>query len=212
MGVRFAPLGIGIQYYRCTTCGLIFTNVFDQWDYSEFKKYIYNEDYLKIDPDYAHDRPLNNAGVVYDFIKKKSDVCLLDYGGGNGKFAALLRQKGISAESWDPMEENQGHFSEASFDIVTSFEVFEHTPDPHASTAEALRFLKPEGVFLFSTLTEESGPPRTTDHWYIAPRNGHITIYTKESLRQLFSQHGYQLLHFSELTHLAYKTLPAWLG
>jgi 2-polyprenyl-3-methyl-5-hydroxy-6-metoxy-1,4-benzoquinol methylase len=212
MGVYLPPAGIDIHYYQCSDCGLIFTDSFDHWDYKAFKKYVYNEDYIKIDPDYVQDRPANNAGVVADFIKNGKNIRLLDYGGGNGKFASLLREKGFQADSWDPMEDNQALIQPGAYDIVTSFEAFEHTPTPKLSTEEALLFLKPEGVFLFSTLTEEGSWPRPLNFWYIAPRNGHVTIYTKRSLKKLFSQYGYQLLHFSDLTHMAYKIMPPWLA
>lgn len=212
MGVHLSIFGVGIYYHKCTSCGLIFTTAFDRWSYADFKKYIYNKDYIQIDPDYVIDRPTNNAKVVGDFIKRGRNIQLLDYGGGSGKFAELLCEKGIHAKSWDPMEENQIEMPKESFDIVTAFEVFEHTPNPKLSTTEALSFLKPDGVFLFSTLTEEKNVPRAFDFWYIAPRNGHVTIYTKQSLQQLFKEHGYNVMHFDDLTHMAYKTLPYWLS
>lgn len=44
---------------------------------------------------------------------------------------------------------------------------------------------------------------RLMDHWYIAPRNGHITLHTRRSLVHLFAEHGYQVNHLSNSLHLA---------
>ncbi len=41
--------------------------------------------------------------------------------------------------------------------------------------------------------------------WYIAPRNGHITIHSEASLNALFSAHGFQITHLNRWSHVAMK-------
>lgn len=203
---------IPIYYHCCDDCGLVFTHAFDRWSKSAFVKHIYNAAYADVDPDYIAARPAANAMVIENFIARADGPKCLDYGGGNGRLAELLRERGVDAHSWDPM--GQGHAEPVpdSFDLVTAFEVLEHTPSPRETVASALSMLRPYGVMLFTTLTIDSLPPRAMDHWYIAPRNGHITIHTSRSLEMLFDAFGYRVHHFDQNTHVALREVPDWLS
>ncbi|MGZ6479509.1 MAG: hypothetical protein ACXWQE_09420, partial [Bdellovibrionales bacterium] len=52
---------------------------------------------------------------------------------------------------------------------------------------------------------------RNPHHWYVAPRNGHITIHTRSSLEKLAGAAGCKLYHFDDLTHMAFRERPSWL-
>lgn len=209
----FLPLcGVPIYYHQCMDCGLIFTVAFDKWNKQDYLQYIYNDDYVKVDPDYIEVRPQSMANLIEDFVKNGSNLKLLDYGGGNGRMAGLLAERGVGCESWDPMGNMPSAPAKSHFDLVTAFEVLEHTPTPRYTTEEALSCLNEDGVFLFSTLTVDKLPPRGINFWYIGPRNGHITIYSKKSLNILFAAQGYNVHHFNDNLHLAFKGLPAWLA
>ncbi|MDE1184354.1 class I SAM-dependent methyltransferase [Paraburkholderia sp.] len=211
-GGMYLPLtGVPVYYRCCEHCGLIFTNAFDHWQKADFQQHIYNDDYVRVDPDYVESRPTHNATTVLDFIGKGEGLVLLDYGGGDGKLSALLRAHGVDAHSWDPMNAADSAPPPLSCDVVTAFEVLEHTPTPRESVAEALGVLNAQGVMLFSTSTIDHLPARAIDYWYIAPRNGHITIYSSLALDTLFAQFGYRVHHFSNNLHLAVKEPPAWL-
>ena len=43
--------GIPIYYHRCTVCQFIFTTAFDHFTKEDFRRYIYNQEYLLVDPD-----------------------------------------------------------------------------------------------------------------------------------------------------------------
>jgi Methyltransferase domain len=81
--------------------------------------------------------------------------------------------------------------------------VFEHTPTPIATASEALSFLRPNGRLLFSTLLMDELPRQATDHWYISPRNGHISLHTSVSLRTLLLGLGWNVRSFSTNLHVA---------
>jgi len=79
----------------------------------------------------------------------------------------------------------------------------------------ALAIKWPERVaalVFFSTYTIDKLPQGGMDFWYIAPRNGHITIYTEKSLQQLFSRFELSVHHFGNGYHLAYRELPEWVN
>jgi 2-polyprenyl-3-methyl-5-hydroxy-6-metoxy-1,4-benzoquinol methylase len=209
---RYLPLsGVPIYYHRCDRCGLVFTHAFDRWEKRDYLRHIYNDDYVVIDPDYIEVRPSANANLVLDFIKKKPSLRCLDYGGGNGILAAHLRERGIDGHSWDPMGEEGAVLPTGLFDFVTAFEVMEHTPAPLRTIRQALGLISPNGVLLFSTLIIDQVRPRTMDFWYIAPRNGHITIHTSASLQTMFGMFGYRVHHYNANLHLAMKDIPDWL-
>lgn len=203
--------GVPVYYHRCSTCGFIFTRAFDHWTSSDFKKHVYNDDYILVDPEYAEVRPVSNAGFIAGLIGNARALKCLDYGGGNGDTARLLRARGIDASSWDPFGTDQPLPAGQAFDLISAFEVFEHTTDPAHTAKESLGLLNQQGVLVFSTVMMDSVPPRGMDHWYIAPRNGHISLYTQRALQTLFAPHGYDVLHFSAGVHIAVRDTPSWL-
>ena len=211
-GVMLPLLGVPVYYHRCSACGSVFTVAFDDWPPEAFRAHIYNDDYVTVDPDYAEQRPLTNAAMVANFVARSPGLRILDYGGGNARLAQALTAQGLNAASWDPMEPGQPRPTGSWFDLITSFEVMEHTPTPVETFAEMLAFLAPGGVMLFSTLTVDSLPVRELNHWYIAPRNGHITIHTRRSLAALAARFGRRMHHFNDLMHLCFADLPGWLS
>ena len=48
--------------------------------------------------------------------------------------------------------------------------------------------------------------------WYVGPRNGHISIFSKQALAMTWARHGYRTVSFNAGTHLAYRTLPESWG
>jgi 2-polyprenyl-3-methyl-5-hydroxy-6-metoxy-1,4-benzoquinol methylase len=212
LGKVFLPLrGVPVYYHRCESCGLIFSNAFDAWTPADYREHIYNADYITVDPEYADARPRSMAETVFKFLKPAGDIQILDYGSGSGLMAQVLRDKGLSATSWDPMT-SQAQPDASHFDVVTSFEVLEHTATPIATAQDMVKRLTPTGVLLFSTLVVDALPPHHVGFWYIAPRNGHVTIYTKKSLQTLFGSLGCRVHHFNETMHMAFQTLPPWLA
>ena len=103
---RANPLGISgipIYYHRCPECGFIFTTAFDHFTNEDFERYIYNNEYPLIDPDYREARPKANAGLVSNLFQVKRPACVLDYGGGSGVLAETLRTVGFAhVDTYDP--------------------------------------------------------------------------------------------------------------
>lgn len=98
-----------------------------------------------------------------------TDRAALDAGCGTGRGAERLKQRGAQVTVLDlgpklvqiAMKRTGGRgvvgsvdaipFASASFDVVFSTEVIEHTPDPLASVAEMWRVLRPGGRLVLST-------------------------------------------------------------
>lgn len=200
--------GTPILYERCTRCGFLFTTAFDGWSIDEFQANIYNAGYAAADPDYADgSRARNNAELTEHIMGQLGVRRVLDYGGGDGTLATLLRAHNFDAHSWDPIADHHSDFTAepASFDLVTAYEVFEHTPTPLATALQALAFLRTGGRLVFSTLLLDDVGPHDTEHWYIAPRNGHISLHTRASLQALFARLGWTVRHLNENLHVALR-------
>ena len=203
--------GIPVYYRRCDGCGFLFTDAFDDWSEADFKAHIYNAGYIEVDPDYAEQRPRNNATVVEKmFGKHKADLRVLDYGGGNDVLCTALRGAGFPvAETYDPFVADHAQRPEGRFNLVTCFETMEHMPDPLAGIGAILASVAESGLVLFSTLLQ----PKDFDTlalkwWYVGPRNGHVSMFSRDALVLAWRHYGYQTASFTDNLHIAFRTLP----
>ncbi len=205
-----------VTYHRCPACALVFTADFDGWSDEDFRREIYNEGYAAVDPEYEADRPAASAALVASLFgpDRQGMDCqgmeVLDYGGGNGALTALLTQEhGMKAVSYDPFGAGCGALPERRFPLVTCFEVLEHTPDPRATIGALAAAVAEGGAVLFSTLVQPADfDAQGVAWWYVAPRNGHITLFSRQALRAAWAELGFQLASQGEGIHMAARTLP----
>lgn len=192
-GVYLPLSGVPVYYEQCTNCGFIFSRLCDDWAADEYEAKIYNSDYPIVDPLFeGGERAQNDADIVMQYF---SPTTLLDYGGGRGHLARTLNTHGFTAETYDPFFNKQ--LPTEKYKVVTNFESIEHSADPHAFVKDLCSFLATDGFILFSTLAVDFLEPRAMDAAagasFIAPRNGHISIYTTASISNLFSQYGFNV-------------------
>jgi 2-polyprenyl-6-hydroxyphenyl methylase/3-demethylubiquinone-9 3-methyltransferase len=202
--------GIPIYYHRCKLCGFIFTAAFDEFSDQEFLDHIYNENYALVDPEYAEVRPRSNAEAIARMLDRDKGISILDYGGGNGHFATALRSFGfLHVETYDPLVPKYSARPDRQYDCIVCYEVLEHSIKPSQTIHDMNSLLNPEGLLLFSTLLQ---PPDINDlgasWWYLAPRNGHVSLYTQPALAALFRPVGLQLGSLNSAFHAAWRHVP----
>ncbi len=207
--------GTPVYYYLCQGCGFCFTRAFDHWTTGDFARHVYNADYERHDPDYLDARPRSNAAVIADnFGLQGLGGGVLDYGSGRNLLEQFLRERGFNVlESFDPFTSPQrpGRL----FEMITCFEVFEHSVDPDALLTDLKSFLAPEGAIFFSTqlCTPEVVTQGVANWWYCSPRNGHVSFYSQESLTALGRRHGLQFGSFNASQHVLHTAKPPrWLA
>jgi SAM-dependent methyltransferase len=209
---KFLPSsGVPIHYRRCPQCGFLFTDCFDNWSEREFSAYIYNSDYVTVDPDYVHVRPLANAQfLVHMFEKAKGSLRVLDYGGATGTLAVALRQAGFkAAETYDPFVAEHATIPSGSFEVVTCFETLEHHPQPLAAIKAIAERTAARGIVVFSTVVQPADfDAQGMRWWYIGPRNGHISLFTRRALMRAWMREGFAFASFSDGMHLAFRQIP----
>jgi hypothetical protein len=210
-GVTLPPIGLDVPYRRCAQCDFLFTDAFDDWSQADFKTHIYNSGYITVYPDYALSRPRANADAVLQlFGAHKAMLRVLDFGGGNDVLCMALREAGVPvAVTYDPFVPEFAKPPEGTFNLVTCFETLEHMPDPIAGTAAIAAYASDPGMVLFSTLVQPADfDTLGLKWWYVGPRNGHVSMFSRQALALAWRRHGFNLASLTDNLHIAFKTMP----
>lgn len=199
--------GVPVFYRCCRTCRFIFTTFFDGFTSDQWRSHVYNDEYAAVDPEYIEIRPRRNASEVESLLLgNQASTIALDYGGGNGMTAMLLRKKGWTYDAYDPFgfcdvePERIGKYN-----FCSAFEVFEHSPDPISTLSEILRMTSPERLMIFVGTGVHDSEVRLDNRlawWYAAPRNGHVSLYSRRALQLLGRRFGLGYVSVSRGTHL----------
>jgi SAM-dependent methyltransferase len=86
-------------------------------------------------------------------------------------------------------------FDDGAFDVVLSFDVFEHIPDSDRHLREVARVLKPRGHYLLQTPNKWTNIPfeiirfRSLTRW----RTHHCSLHTRRQLARRFDAHGFEV-------------------
>jgi 2-polyprenyl-6-hydroxyphenyl methylase/3-demethylubiquinone-9 3-methyltransferase len=202
--------GVPIYYHRCPACRFIFTTAFDRFTNAELLDHIYNEEYLLVDPDYRESRARGNADMLCRMFSIARPSSILDYGGGNGVLAEALHAAGFAdVETYDPFVPRYATRPSRRFDCVVCFEVVEHATDPASVFADMDDLLTYSGLIIFSTLLQ---PPDIDQAglswWYAAPRNGHVSLFSRPGLELLVRRFGFQFGSFDQNLHALFREVP----
>jgi len=213
-GVKFPRSGEAIYYARCRNCGFTFAPAMCKWTLEQFAERVYNDDYAKVDPEYLHARPDANAAQMLRMIPNApSAMRHLDFGGGEGLMSEMLFQAGWDSQSYDPFVDlGVSPQTLGQFDLITAFEVFEHVPDVRSLARSLSSLLRPEGVVLFTTLVSDKYlfEDKRITWWYASPRNGHISLFTRNALYRIAQHMGFQFMSFTDVFHAYWRGRPAW--
>lgn len=190
--LKHIPVGL----YRCEACGCLETNPPD-W----------------LDEAYADTRPVRDvwmAGrtegmrvltllIIHALGLKRPR--LFDWGGGNGLLVRMLRDAGVDAYRSDKYVPNYyavGFDVEdgAKADLMTAFEVFEHSDDPCLLMTEMTAHA-PDAILLSTDLYQGQG----ADWPYIHKDSGkHVFFYSEKGMTMLAGQFGYQCIAAPKFT------------
>jgi SAM-dependent methyltransferase len=160
----------------------------------------------------------------------------LDFGGGDGDFAALLAESGYPTAVYEPSPERAarvgdrlggragflgaiGHEDDAQFDTIFLVEVIEHVLDADlpAVLARLDRLLAPGGRIIVTTPNAED----LEQNFAFEPIQGvifhrwqHQRAFTRDTLSALLAAHGFapRMVHEIELTDRVFGARGAGLG
>jgi SAM-dependent methyltransferase len=125
---------------------------------------------------------------------------IVDFGGGYGLLAQMLRDVGLDAWTADPYVPRPffspdrsipdlSQVSESSVDVIVALEVFEHLTDPMEVGAMFRRALAPGGSIVISS--ERYHPDRHGPDWTYLSRTGgqHVTFWSQEAGQHFAAAH-----------------------
>lgn len=189
-----------MEYVQCSNCNFICCPEMLFWTPADLGEKVYNAEYIKYDPDYVEIRPKNYAEFFRDLptISAKG-IKHLDYGSGSGIMSLELRKYRWDSSCYDPYTGDAR--PSGKFNFITAIEVFEHSLNINDTISDIKKLLDVErGVVCFSTQLAE--PNTSIDWWYIAARNGHISILSQKSLKIIATNHGMFFSSINSNVHL----------
>jgi hypothetical protein len=162
----FRKLVIGkheVCFFLCRECGSL------QTEKPYWLAEAYSQDFLDTG---AAQRVLHCAALTHSVMRLMGYRTTLDFGGGAGLLCRLLRDAGWDAY-WYDQYIAPGYAAgfvgvpDNAHDLVTSFEVVEHFPNPRTDLAQLFAG-SPRGVLLMTELYAGQGE----DWSYLAPEEG----------------------------------------
>lgn len=177
-----------VKYFKCDSCGYLFTEE-PFWLEEAYSRPINLSDTGLLDRNIYFSKILSVI-LFFFFDKNKS---YLDYAGGYGVFTRLMRDIGFDFNWHDPYTKNlfangfeKEKLAHSKFEVLTTFEVFEHLVNPKEELEKMLQF---SDTVIFSTELLQSQIPVPKDWWYYGFNHGqHISFYTEKTLYTLASQ------------------------
>lgn len=151
---------------------------------------------------------------------------LLDVGAASGTFVSMAVEAGYDAYGVEPSgwmcdfaKKNYGlrvlqgvleeqNFKDASFDIVTMWDVLEHVPDPMATLREVMRILVPDGLLFINYPRIDDPLARLAGRkwWFLL--SIHLYYFTPRTLSAYLDLLEFEkVLHRMHLQRLAYDYL-----
>ena len=139
---------------------------------------------------------------------------ILEIGTGRGTLLRTLRDRGLDAVGVELSPERIAEsltrhgalpiqkissvvlpFPAATFDVVLSFDVFEHIPDSNAHLAEVRRVLKPGGWYLLQTPNKWTNTLFETIRWrsFTRWRADHCSLHSYRQLERRFRSNGFDV-------------------
>jgi SAM-dependent methyltransferase len=154
----------------------------------------------------ANERFLDQTGLLCPGIE------MLEIGSGTGTLLHRLLERGYRIQGVDinpallddarrwygdlPVHLVQGTtlpFPDASFDVVMSFDVFEHIPDTDAHLDEVWRVLRPGGTYVMQTPNKWTNVVFETIRWrsFTKFREDHCSLHSLAELRRTLARHRF---------------------
>jgi Methyltransferase domain len=191
----------------------LFSPSFDGFTQEEWKTFVYNDGYLAVDPDYAGGRGQGFATMIAGAFRGAAGAHVIDYGCGKATFAAKLRELNWqNISNYDPFVPEFSQRPTEKAELVFACEVLEHSHHPAATFSEMASLKADPGVLIATTLLVPANADRSIlDWWYVAPRNGHVTIHSQKSLTILASKAGLKMGSAQGMgLHFFWRQRPEW--
>ncbi len=191
-----------VQYFQCNNCGLIYTET-PYWLDEAYKDSITGMDTGIMS---RNVRNVFCANILVDKMFNKK-AGFLDYGGGYGVFARMMRDVGYNWKWQDKYSPNlfaRGfeYNGKEKIELITAFELFEHFAEPKKELDNLFGMCN---NILFSTLLYDRKMKykQFSNWWYYVPETGqHIAFYSEKTCQYIARRYGVNYYHLCDDLHL----------
>jgi SAM-dependent methyltransferase len=150
---------------------------------------------------------LERLHVLKKFARSIQNI--LDVGCGNGSFVEYLISEGYRSFGYDKSKKIQKYLSGKKipmyrdlrdmpnhhFDVITCFDVIEHTTDPHILIQSIKKKLKKNGVLMMTTPNARGFSSLIlSQKWWVFGPTAHFILFSPRSLQLFLSRMGFELL------------------
>ncbi len=195
------------HFLRCEGCDLVFTDPMPSVDGEWYRR---QQMYLVRDTVAKPKLQWNHRQFLKDLPAHGGR--LLDVGCGTGEFLAAASAAGYETFGFDfdaeAVKTAQEQFglknifsgdlwsfaageNAGQFDVVTAFEVLEHSPTPGEFAADLAKLVRPGG-FLAVSVPNRERRPRFQYDWDFPPN--HLSRWNKECLAGILRRNGFRIL------------------
>ncbi|MBX3048333.1 MAG: class I SAM-dependent methyltransferase [Anaerolineales bacterium] len=198
------------QLVRCKSCGLLYLNPRLRSDVV-IGGYSDGTDELFVSQAAGRERTFAKSLKLIERLRP-SRGRLLDVGTAGGSFLAVAQRAGWQVAGCEPnrwmSEWAKQHYgldvvpgtihdmqlADESFDVVSLWDVLEHTPDPKTTLAECARVLKPGGLLVVNYPDIDSLVARLMGRRWVFLLSVHLYYFTPPTLKRMLAEMGLNVL------------------
>ena len=213
---------------ECQNCGLVYLN--PQPDENEIakeyedQKIVFSggeekilDDYLANKQKYWKDYKKRLAAIEKVFGVSKGKI--LDIGCAGGFFLDYLKYSGwqtygVELSKWGAEtcqkklglnvfngNLNQANFKDNFFDVITMYDVLEHTQEPAKELIEVKRILKKDGLLIINVPNIDSFVSKLNkEKWNKLIPGQHLYFFTPQTLKKMLSKYNFTTISLKTLT------------
>ncbi|MCW5886820.1 MAG: class I SAM-dependent methyltransferase [Anaerolineales bacterium] len=197
------------QLVRCKQCGLMYLTPRLRADVV-IDGYSAGTDEMFVSQAAGRERTFAGSLKLIERMRPQRGT-LLDVGTAGGSFMAVAQRAGWQVAGCEPnrwmsswAKEHYGldvfpgtiedmQLADASFDVVSLWDVLEHTPDPKATLRECIRVLKPGGLLVVNYPDIHSLVARLMGRRWVFLLSVHLYYFTIPTLTRLLNELGLEL-------------------
>jgi hypothetical protein len=92
-------------------------------------------------------------------------------------------------------------WSEAPYDVVTAFDVFEHIYAPRTAMANLRALVRPGGILVIETGSTDAVAPAALEQWYYLAYFEHHIAWNARAIAAIAPRHGFDVLSVEPKRH-----------
>lgn len=207
---------------KCEKCGLGFVN--PRPTIKQIGKYYPESFFDNFKLNEKADQLRYEAQKIYidKYVNAKKSKRLLDIGSGNGEFIQYMNNCGWYAEGVEPFYKPKNNdqlkiykheftsmpINNLSFNVLTAWNVLEHTHDPMAYFIKANQLLVKKGIFIFNIPNFDS---LASQKLFAEDIPRHLYFFTKSNIEKYLKKTGFKLEKFDSKNTIFVHNPNRWL-